>query len=108
LWLDVLAAAESPSAGVSDQLIIIVGGVITAAITVLGGVLVAIVNSRTSRTAPSPPAPVPTINEHELYERTAVLRQRADDNDERDAVQDVRLEKFERWAEHHDPEWWDR
>jgi hypothetical protein len=41
---------------VSDQLIIMVGGVITAAIVALGGVLVAIVNSRSNKTTPSPPA----------------------------------------------------
>lgn len=110
MWLfgGFLLATDAPSpSGVSDQLILMVGGVITAAIVALGGVLVAIVNSRANKTTtPSPPAASPTANEHVLYERTAVLSQRADDNDDRDDVQDRRLDKFERWAEHHDPEWW--
>lgn len=82
-----------------------VGGVITAAIVALGGVLVAIVNSRANRTTPSPPSPNPSANEHELYERTAVLSRRADDSDERDEVQDRRLDKIERVLDINDPEW---
>lgn len=82
-----------------------VGGVITAAIVALGGVLVAIVNSRASRTTPSPPSPVPTSSGHELYERTAVLTRRADDNDERDDVQDRRLDQIERRLDLDNPEW---
>lgn len=84
LWL-VLTVAEAPPAGVSDQLIIMVGGVITAAIVALGGVLVAIVNSRAGKTTASPPAPSTSADEHVLYERTAVLRQRADDH--QDAIE---------------------
>jgi hypothetical protein len=65
-----------------------VGGVITAAIVALGGVLVAVVNSRSSRTTPSPPPPT-SIDEHVLYERTAVLARRADDSDDRFHVMDL-------------------
>jgi uncharacterized protein (UPF0218 family) len=90
---------------VSDQLIIVVGGVITAAIVALGGVLVAIVNSRTNRTTPSPPAPLQPDSDHVLYERTAVLARRADDADERDEVQDRRLEHIERVLDVENPEW---
>lgn len=82
MWL-VVAADPSAPAGVSDQLIIMVGGVITAAIVALGGVLVAIVNTKASKTTPSPPAPATSVDEHVLYERTAVLARRADDSDER-------------------------
>ena len=93
MWLYGAADPTAP-AGVSDQLIIMVGGVITAAIVALGGVLVAIVNSRASRTTPSPPAPHPDPSaDHELYERTAVLRQRADDGDERFHVLDKQQSK---------------
>ncbi len=101
MWLTggLQAAAEAPDpAGFSDQLIVVVGGVITAAIVALGGVLVAVVNSRASRTTASPPAPAPDVG-HELYERTAVLRQRADDADERDEVQDRRLDQIERYLD---------
>jgi hypothetical protein len=101
LWL--LVAAEAPApAGVSDQLIIMVGGVITAAIVALGGVLVAIVNSRSKAAAPPPPT---SIDEHVLYERTAVLARRADDSDERDEVQDRRLDQLERVLDLDNPEW---
>jgi hypothetical protein len=72
-----------------------VGGVITAAIVALGGVLVAIVNSR-NRTTPSPPAPATSADEHVLYERTAVLTRRADDGDERFDLMDRRLDAVER------------
>lgn len=108
MWLfgeQVLAADPSAPSGVSDQLIIVVGGVITAAIVALGGVLVAMVNTRANKTSPSPPAPTPTSNEHELYERTAVLGRRADDSDERDEVQDRRLDRIERRLDIDDPEW---
>lgn len=86
MWLygGILAAEAPAPAGVSDQLIIMVGGVITAAIVALGGVLVAVVNSRAGRTTPSPPSPTPQpSSDHVLYERTAVLTRRADDGDER-------------------------
>lgn len=90
----------------SDQLIIMVGGVITAAIVMIGGVLVAIVNSRSSKTAPSPP---PTsIDEHVLYERTAVLAARADDSDSRFEVMDRRLDHLERVLDIKNEEWRNR
>jgi len=82
-----------------------VGGVITAAIVALGGVLVAVVNSRASKTTPSPPAPHPEGVDHELYERTAVLTRRADDADDRDEVQDRRLERIERRLDLDNHEW---
>lgn len=73
---------------VSDQLILMVGGVITAAIVALGGVLVAIVNSRNNKTTASPPPPATSADEHTLYERTAVHNQRLDDSDARFDVMD--------------------
>lgn len=105
MWLHGgILAAETPPAGVSDQLIIMVGGVITAAIVALGGVLVAIVNSR-NRTTSSPPAPGTSADEHVLYERTAVLARRADDADERFEVMDRRLDQVERLLDRSDPDW---
>lgn len=106
MWLHggLSAAAGATPAGVNDQLIIVVGGVITAAIVALGGVLVAIVNSRGNRTTPSPPPPT-SVDEHVLYERTAVLARRADDSDERFEVQDRRLDQLERVLDLDDPKW---
>jgi hypothetical protein len=91
-----------------------VGGVITAAIVALGGVLVAVVNSRSNRTSASPPAPTPTSSDHVLYERTAVLTRRADDADERFHVLDKAqgtarddLDDVLDYLERRDPDWRD-
>ena len=104
MWLyggTLLAADTAPPAGVSDQLIIMVGGVITAAIVALGGVLVAVVNAKANRTSASPPAPTAQpSSDHVLYERTAVLTRRADDSDERFEVMDRRLDQIERRLDH--------
>ncbi len=82
-----------------------IGGVITAAIVALGGVMVAMVNRGSRQTTPSPPAPAGTGSDHELYERTAVLTRRADDADERDEVQDRRLDQIERVLDIDNPRW---
>jgi len=83
-----------------------VGGVITAAIVALGGVLVAIVNSRANRTSASPPAPnADSTADHVLYERTAVLSRRADDSDERFEVLDRRVDRIERRLEMDGHDW---
>lgn len=113
MWLHAgwVSTAEAPSqAGVSDQLIIVVGGIVTAAIAALSAVLVAMVNRGSSRTTPSPPAPV-TAN-HELYERTAVLRKRADDSDGRFELYDrardadrADLEDVLGFLDRNEPDW---
>lgn len=107
MWLygDLFATADPPAqTGVSDQLIIMIGGVVTAAIVALGGVLVAMVNRGSGRTTASPPAPAPT-SDHALYERTAVLARRADDADDRFEMQDRRLDALERHHDNCDPGW---
>ena len=107
MWLGgIVAAADTPPAGVSDQIIIIIGGIVVAAITALGGVLVAVVNSRTNRTTASPPSPTPAPgSDHVLFERTAVLARRADDGDERDELQDRRIDQIERVLDLGNPDW---
>lgn len=79
-----------------------VGGVITAAIVALGGVLVAIVNSRSKPAVPAPPT---SADEHVLYERTAVLNVRADDADARFEVLDRRVDRIERVLDIKNEEW---
>lgn len=102
-------AADAPDGSGTDQLIIILGGVIVAAITAGGTVLVAVVNARTNRTAPSPPSPTseptPTVDAIHLREDVAVLRYRADDSDERDEIQDRRLDQIERHLDMDNPRW---
>jgi len=105
LWQQIVAADVPATTGVSDQLVIMVGGVITAAIVALGGVLVAVVNSRASKTTPSPPAPHPEGADHVLYERTAVLGRRADDADDRFEMMDRRVDQIERRLDLDDPKW---
>lgn len=117
-----LAAAAEATTGPSDALIVALGGVIVAALGALGLVLVEVVKGRNARTTASPPPPAtaaPATPPVELYERTAVLSQRADDNDERDDVQDhelrdqrtvlddhhSRLSHVERWITASDPDW---
>lgn len=98
------AAETTTQTGASDQLIIVIGGVVTAAIVALGGVLVAIVNRGGGKTVASPPTAA-VNGDHALYERTAVLARRADDADERDEVQDRRLDQIERVLDLDNPEW---
>lgn len=101
-------AADGPSGSGTDQLIIILGGIIVAAITAGGTVLVAVVNARTNRTAPSPPSPTsapPTADALTMHEDIAVLRYRADDADERDEIQDRRLDQLERHLDMENPRW---
>lgn len=82
-WGDLLAAVEVPG-GSNDSLIAMVGGVIVAALGTLGLVLTEILKGRNSRTTASPPAPTTgSSKDVELYERTAVLSNRADDSDRR-------------------------
>lgn len=107
-------AADAPP-GVDDSLIAIVGGIVVSAIGALGLVLAEWVKGRNARTTPSPPQPTPApAMGVEIYERTAVLNRRADDNDARDDVQDRRhdrsedrLDALERWVDHHEPGWRD-
>ncbi len=74
-------------------MVLMIGGVVTAAIVALGGVLVAIVNRGGGKTTPSPPAPTQGRSDHELYERTAVHNRRLDDADERHHQLDVIVDK---------------
>lgn len=100
-WGDVYAAADP----VGDQRLIILGGIIVAAITAGATVLVAIVNARANRTAPSPPAPDGAADVVAVRERMAVVERRADDNDDRDDVQDRRLDQIERALDLDNPDW---
>ena len=84
-WGSVLAA--EPAANSSDSYIVVIGGIVVAALGTLGLVLVEVIKGRNSRTTASPPSPtsVPTGTgkDVELYERTAVLNVRVDDADDR-------------------------
>lgn len=104
----VWVAADTASSG-NDQLVIILGGILVAAITAGGTVLVAMVNSRANRTTPSPPSPsgeaAAGVELAHVREELAVLRYRADDSDERDEMQDRRLDQIERVLDIENPNW---
>lgn len=84
-------------------------------VTTLGTVAVQAFRSRTERPATSTPVPptsvdVVTVTRH--AERIAVVEHRADDNDDRDDMQDRtlanlddRVEALERFHDHNDPGW---
>lgn len=82
-----LWAQDAPTSSGTDQLVILIGGIVVAAVTAGGTVLVAVVNARANRTAPSPPAPLIDAGE---------VRRRLDDGDEAREIIDRRLERHER------------
>jgi hypothetical protein len=99
VWLTGLAlavwAAEDPvGTGTSsgEQLVVIVGGIVTAFIGGVVAVTVALINSRANRTtAPSPPSPNPAVGVD-----AAEVRRRLDDGDEARELLDRRQERHER------------
>lgn len=110
------AATEIPATGGNDALLALIGGIIIAAIGAAATVIVAAINTRNNRTAPSPPAPdgTPDVPFRDfVVGELAVGRRRADDADERDEVQDRRLDQIERaldidnttWRHPSDDDW---
>lgn len=114
MWLTggfAAAASEVPVGGGNDALLALIGGI---AVAVIGGattVLVASINSRNTKTAPSPPAPSGAGSGGDMAFRDfvvgelAVARRRDDDGDERDEIQDRRLDQIERVLDLDNPEW---
>lgn len=101
----IAVSSETTPPGSGDQLVIILGGLLGAAITALGGIVVAGMNARAGRTEQAPPARTASLDAAGLHEDVAVLRYRADDNDERDDVQDRRLDQIERHLDIDNPRW---
>ena len=122
MWITGLAlavwAAEDPvgTGTVGDQqLAVIVGGIVTAFIGGVVAVTVAMINSRSNRTAPSPPSPNPAVATVDAAE----VRRRLDDGDDAREMTDRRqerheramdrfgdrLERIENHLDHADPEW---
>lgn len=104
MWSTLAAeAGADPSGSLIIAVFVFLGVVVTA----LGTVVVAFINSRAaSRTAPSPPPPAgPGSVDARLTERIAVLEHRADDGDERNEVQDRRLDQIEDVLDVDNPRW---
>lgn len=65
-----------------------------------------LLSARANRTAPAPPPPTPELNGvGALRERIAVLERRADDADDRDEMQDRRLDQIEDRLDLDNPRW---
>lgn len=86
--------SSDPSQPIVVALISALGGVVTAAFAALV--------SLARRESKDPPA-ASGIPSH--GERIAVLERRAEDNDERDDIQDHRLETIERALDRNHPDW---
>lgn len=105
-----LAAAEQ-TANQDGQTAIILGviGLLTAVLVAVATGVFTLLSAKAGRTAPAPPPPVTNVVDGDmaglLRERVAVLEDRADDSDDRDAVQDRRLDQLERHADLDNPEW---
>lgn len=100
MWL---AVADSP-AGQDAQTAIVLGviGLLTAVLVAVATGVFSVLTARANRTTPAPVSP---MGDHTLFERVAVLERRADDSDERDEVQDRRLDQLERAADLDNPDW---
>lgn len=102
-------AAEAPATGGNDALLVMIGGIVVAALGAAATVLVAAINSRSGKPPALPqPTPAPTADmAHRDYVvgRLAVHDQRLDDGDERDEIQDRRLDQLERVLDLDNPSW---
>lgn len=102
------AAVEAD--GVDAALVTAVWAFLGIVVTTLGTLAVQAIRSRNeNRSATAAPAPATNGNVTALVEVArdqGVHSQRLDDADEALDMQDKRIDRLERWAEHHDPEWW--
>lgn len=108
MWL---TAADSSSQDSQTAIILGVIGLLTAVIVAVVAGVFQVLSQRASRTTPSPPPPNSSpplfdqgFRDHVVGE-LAVARQRDDDNDERDDVQDHRIEAIERHLDLDNPHW---
>ena len=120
MWL---LAAPADTGGSSPEILIAVFTLLGVVVTVAGSVIVALINSRTGRTTPSPPPPDPTGGASAdvrglqrameglvddivfLRERTAVHGQQILDLAATTKVVDVRLDRIEAAKDQDHPGW---
>lgn len=104
MWQSV--AADLPvQPETTGQLPVLIFGLVGTIAVVLGGIAVALINSRANQSAPSPPAANVTETDMLLSNRIAVLERRADDSDDRDEIQDRTLSLVIRALDIKDPRW---
>ena len=100
MWL---GAAEAGGNG--DALILAVWAFLGIVVTTLGTIAVQGLKGRSERTTASPPSPLDNASLLQLMREHGALFQRADDSDERDEMQDRRIDDIERHLDRNDPEW---
>lgn len=108
-----LVAAESPAtADGQTQIILAIIGLLSVVLVAAIGGLFSLLSARANRTEPAPPPPSATpfpgidlpFRDYVVGE-LAVNRKRDDDSDERDEIQDRRLDQIERHLDLENPEW---
>lgn len=108
MWL---VAVETPSEDPRTAVTLALIGLLSAmGVALVGGVFSWLV-ARANKTKPTADAATPPVAGMDLGFRDylvgelAVARRRDDDNDERDDVQDRRLDQIERYLDLDNPEW---
>jgi len=101
--------AADPPASQDGQTAIILGviGLLTAVLVAVATGVFSLLSARANRTAPAPPPPLLPESDAmgHVRERLAVLERRADDADDRDELQDRRLDQVERHLDLDNPEY---
>lgn len=101
MWL---GAADAGGNG--DALILAVWAFLGIVVTTLGTIAVQGLKGRAERrTTQSPPAPVDNASLIQLAKDIGQLDERASDSDDRDEMQDRRLDRIERHLDLSDPDW---
>ena len=91
---------------VSGALISAVWTFLGIVVATLGTIAVQALKGRAERrTTQSPPAPVDNASLIQLAKDIGQLDERASDSDDRDEMQDRRLERIERHLDHSNPDW---
>lgn len=107
MWLE--AATEPANQDAQTAIILGVIGLLTAVLVAVATGVFSLLSAKANRTAPAPPPPTPAAPTLDavghLRERVAVLERRADDSDERDELQDRRLDQVEDHLDLDNPRW---
>jgi hypothetical protein len=96
-----LTAASSGAQDTQNALVLAIVGALSGLLVALATGVFNLLTARQVRREGSLPEDAQTM----LFERTAVLTQRADDSDERDETQDRRLDVLERVLDLDNPNW---
>lgn len=99
------AAGDAQTQDAQVAIILAVIGLLTAVLVAVIGGFFTMKTARASRTEPAPPTDLGPRLDTRAYERIAVTERRMDDNDDRDEIQDRRLDQIERALDLDNPDW---